>query len=58
VSWAIPKPPTGREPRTFDGFWFFELERRGARVTTVDLPRIWYVGLRGVPDQRAEALRH
>lgn len=25
---------------TFDGFWSFELERRGARVTSIDLDRI------------------
>src|SRR5260370_5159764 len=35
---------------TFDGFWAFELERRGAEVVAVDLPRVqdaeWPAGKR------------
>lgn len=35
---------------TFDGFWAFELERRGANVTAVDLPSVseldWPAGMR------------
>jgi tRNA (mo5U34)-methyltransferase len=37
---ALPERIAGRalEVATFDGFWAFELERRGAEVTCIDLP--------------------
>lgn len=44
--YGLPADLSGKralDVATFDGFWAFELERRGARVTAVDLddPRDW-----------------
>jgi len=44
--YGLPTDLSGRralDVATFDGFWAFELERRGARVTAIDLddPRDW-----------------
>src|SRR5439155_16266083 len=41
--YRLPADLRGRrvlEVGTFDGFWAFELERRGARVTAIDVDRV------------------
>jgi tRNA (mo5U34)-methyltransferase len=41
--YGLPADLTGRrvlEVGTFDGFWAFELERRGARVTAIDVDHV------------------
>lgn len=41
--YGLPDDLTGQrvlDIATFDGFWAFELERRGGRVTATDIPRI------------------
>src|SRR4051794_38772814 len=51
--YGIPPDLTGKrvlDVGTFEGFWAFELERRGAEVTAIDVDRVqqldWPVGLR------------
>ena len=51
---ALPDRLSGRalEVATFDGFWAFELERRGAEVTCIDLPE--GTDAQWPPNKRAE----
>ena len=53
--YGLPASLAGRralDVATFDGFWAYELERRGADVTAIDLPRVadldWPAGMRDV----------
>jgi len=59
---VLPAPGALRGARaldvgTFDGFWAFELERRGAEVVALDLPRVedaeWPAGKRRQLEQTA-----
>jgi tRNA (mo5U34)-methyltransferase len=57
--YGIPKDLTGQrvlDVGTFEGFWAFELERRGAQVTAIDVDRIqdldWPPRLRPTTDGR------
>lgn len=46
--YGIPEDLTGQralDVATFDGFWAFELERRGADVLAVDIPRLSWLDL-------------
>jgi tRNA (mo5U34)-methyltransferase len=57
--YGIPADLSGKrvlDVGTFEGFWAFELERRGGQVTAIDIDRIqqldWPVGLRPDEDDR------
>ena len=54
----LPKDLSGRRALdigTFDGFWAFEMERRGAAVVAIDVPTLESVEWPGVNRERLEA---